>query len=256
MSIKGIEKKISYGEYYSEVYKPSFLGYLKKYTIQLPSVVISVFKDENNSKDVVKDSNGFFTLSNESNLILKKIKKQLRISVNEKEGFVIITAVMPEAIASAELVANAQKILQKYIIKFKVKKSKEQLRFVKERYDEKEKEFRVVQKKLASFMDQNQKITSALAQTKLEQLQSEYDLANNVFVELAKQYESQQIQVKEDTPIFTILDPVSVPFERSFPKRGMVILMFVVLGVLAGFLMVGLKNLKSFLLENFNKKYE
>lgn len=254
LSIEKFDEKISYSNYYFDVYKPSLLGYLKKYTIELPGLIISAFKDKKESNNNILDSNGFFTISLENKLILKRLDKQLNISVNEKEGFVIITAIMPEALASAELVSNAQKILQDYIIKFKVKKSNEQLKFVKERYDEKEKEFRIIQNELASFLDQNRNVSSALAKTKLNQLQSSHDLAYNVFVELAKQYETQQIQVKEDTPIFTILDPVSIPFERSFPKRGVTLIIFIVLGIIVGFLVVGLKSLKQFLIENITKK--
>ena len=249
LTIEGLDEKITYIKYYTEVYNPSLLGYLKKYTIGLPRVIINNAKDEKKTDESL-NLNGFFKISTENKLLLDQFDDQLSISVNEKEGFVLVSARMPEAKAAAELVSNAQKILQEYIIKFKLQKSKEQLKFVKERYDEKENEFRIIQKKLASFRDRNQKITSALAQTKLEQLQSEHDLTYSVFVELAKQLETKRIKVKEDTPIFTIIDPISIPYERSFPKRGMIMLISMIMGVVVGAIIIGLLTLKQFFKNN------
>lgn len=249
LTIEGVEGKISYEDYYTEVYKPSFFGYLKQYTIGLPGLIIKNFKGQENSA-AQADSSGFFSISDKQNLMLKRFKNQISITVNEKEGFVKLTATMPEARASSELVFNAQKILQDYIIKFKLSKSKEQLKFVKERYLEKEKDFKLVQKTLAKFRDENTNVTAEIAKTKLQELESEYDLAYTVFLELAKQYETQQIKVKEDTPVFTVIEPISIPYERSFPKRGMIMLGFLVLGTVVGVLIVGAISLKDFLKQN------
>uniref|UniRef100_UPI0040482924 Wzz/FepE/Etk N-terminal domain-containing protein n=1 Tax=Polaribacter sp. TaxID=1920175 RepID=UPI0040482924 len=249
LTIDGVNKKISYFEYYSEEYKPSILGYLKMYTIGLPGLIKKVWNSDD-TKNKIKEANNFFSVTDEEKLMLDRFEDQIVISVNEKEGFVKLSAKLPEAKAAAELVSNAQKILQNYIIEFKIEKSKEQLKFVGERYKEKENEFKTVQEKLANFRDQNQKITSSLAQTRMEELQSEYDLAFSVFVELAKQYETQQIKVKQDTPIFTIIEPISIPYERSFPRRGMIMISFLILGVVIGALGVGVSYLKEYLKNN------
>ena len=250
LSIERFDKKVSYSEYYSKFYSPSLLGYMKKYTLGLPGLIIKSLKTKNISTNEFNLEGDFFIVSIDNKLLLERLEKQLTVSVNEKEGFVVLSANMPEAKSAAELVYSAQKKLQDYIIKFKIEKSQEQLKFIIKRYKEKEKEFTVVQKRLASFIDENKDVTSALAKTKLEQLRSEYDLVYNVFLELAKQVESQKIKVKEDTPVFTVIDPISIPFERSFPKRGRTMLLFIILGVFVGVIIIGVKSLKKFLKNN------
>ena len=81
-------------------------------------------------------------------------------------------------------------------------------------------------------------MNSALAQTSMEVLQSEYDVAEKVYSELAKQLETQKIQVKEDTPVFTILKPVSVPIEKSKPNRPLILIIWTFLGGILGIGMV------------------
>jgi len=63
---------------------------------------------------------------------------------------------------------------------------------------------------------------------------------------MAKQLETQRIQVKEDTPVFTIIKPVSVPIERSKPNRPMILIIWTFLGGIIG---VGMVFGRTFVLE-------
>jgi uncharacterized protein involved in exopolysaccharide biosynthesis len=65
---------------------------------------------------------------------------------------------------------------------------------------------------------------------KQQNLQSEYSLAFGVYSELAKQIEQAEIQVKKDTPILTVVQPVQVPDEKSGPKRSLILLTWIFLG--------------------------
>ena len=121
-------------------------------------------------------------------------------------------------------------IRDRYVIDFKIEKSSSELDFIKNRYQEKEQEFQKIQRKLAVYTDRNQNVNSARAKMELMLLQSEYDLAYGVYSELAKQLETQQLKVKEDTPIFTILQPVFVPLEKTAPKRSLILIIYIFLG--------------------------
>ena len=149
---------------------------------------------------------------------------------------------MPDALNAAELTKNIQELLQQYIIDFKIKKSKDQLKFIKDRYHEKEEIYKETQTKLASFQDRNQFMNSALAKNTQSRYQAEYDLAFGVYSELAKQLETQQIKVKEETPVFTILEPVSIPLDHSKPKRGGILFLWTFLGFIVGVAIVFIEN--------------
>jgi uncharacterized protein involved in exopolysaccharide biosynthesis len=61
-------------------------------------------------------------------------------------------------------------------------------------------------------------------------LQSEYELAYGVSSELSKQQEPQELKVKEDTPIFTIIQPVFVQLEKKNSKRALILIIYTFLG--------------------------
>ena len=95
----------------------------------------------------------------------------------------------------------------------------------------KKKEFYALQDELAEFTDRNRNISSAQFQNQKLRLEAQYSIVNAVYTELAKQKEQAAIQVSKDTPIFSVIDPVVVPKEKTSPKRGLLLVIYTFLGV-------------------------
>ena len=256
LTFEGHNSAITYKDYYMNYSSPGVLGYLKKYTIGLPRLILKKIKGNPNANSTVISVKGGLqieSLTEDENILLKQLSSQLKLDINAKDGYIKLSMKMPEPLAAAEMTQKAQLSLQKYIINFKVQKSVEKLKFINERFIEKEKKFKFSQKQLARFQDQNQFVNSAQAKTKLMGLQTDFNLAYDVYSELAKELESQKIQVKEDTPVFTIIKPVSIPFERSKPKRIIILFIWTFLGIIIGVGMVFRKTFFYSLKEKWNK---
>ncbi|WP_186758628.1 Wzz/FepE/Etk N-terminal domain-containing protein [Echinicola salinicaeni] len=246
LQFEEFDKKVTYQEYYEEYYSPGFLGYIKRYTIGLPGLLIKIIKSEQAQKIVRNDAEEIITVSPKELEHFKRLDGQVSIAFNDKEGFVQLSIIMPEAIASAELAKFAENLLQKEVIAFKVKNAKELLKFTEERYQEKKFEFEAIQTKLAHFRDRNQNISSSVAINELEKLEAEYNLAFSIYSELAKQLEQAKLQVSKDTPLFSVIQPISVPIEKSSPKRSLIMFVFLILGIV---LSVGYILGKEFLMK-------
>lgn len=245
------DSMVTYQYYFEELYSPELLMTIKKYTLGLPGLLIGVLQSPDQEL-TNKGNNNLVKLTEEQFDLIKDLDEQISLQVNDKEGFVSLSITMPEAEASAQMTQRAQELLQEYAMQFKTQKSKEQLAYLEERFREKEKDFEEKKLKLALFQDQNNNINSAVAKTKLLQLQSEYDLAFTVYSELAKQLETQRLQVKKDTPIFTILKPVTIPNEKAGPKRSLILIGFTFFGLIVS---LGYIYVKS-LLPDLKKEWE
>jgi hypothetical protein len=245
INITGIDGPISYQDYYQKYPKTNLLSTIKKYTIELPGLIIGSFKSEEKSETIsVKDSSNIYSITKDEKKLFDLLKSQLNIDYSEKEGYVTLSFSMDEPLAAAQMLKNVENYLQNAITEFKIQKAKQQLDFIQKRYNEAEKDFKEKQIRLASFQDSNRGLISSLPQTRLSQLQTDFNLAFNIYSELAKQLESQKIKVKEDTPVFTVIEPVSVPLDRSKPKRGIIIAVWSFLGIVIG---VGLIFVKDFI---------
>ena len=229
-----VDHPVSIYEYYTDIAKPGLLSLLKKYSIGLPGVILKAIrgqKDEDSSKTLDPNT---IKLSEDQEDVRKIIADNVTLETNDKEGYVVLSSRFREPVLAAEVGQKAQKLLQQYITEYKIEKATAQLEFIKERCAEKKNELELAQNKLAAFRDQNLNITSARAKTEEERLQSDFQLAFDVYSQLAQQLEQAQIKVKEDTPVFSILKPVVVPIEKSSPNRPLILIIWIFLGGIIG----------------------
>ncbi|WP_275316849.1 Wzz/FepE/Etk N-terminal domain-containing protein [Tenacibaculum bernardetii] len=247
LSFSHITNKVSYQEYYTKHEQFNLLAFIKEYTIGLPGKFLGIFKPEKVVATEEKNDVIYRTTLQDIKLF-HNLGRQLALDINAKEGYVKISFSMPEALAAAQMTKRAQELLQQSITAFKTQKAKEEFTFIEERYDELKKDFEKKQAVFASYRDRNQGLITSRSQSRLESLQSEYNLAFSIYTELAKQLETQKIKLKENTPVFTVINPVSVPVIKSKPKRAMIFIIWLFLGVLLGvnflFLKKWLSNLK------------
>jgi uncharacterized protein involved in exopolysaccharide biosynthesis len=85
---------------------------------------------------------------------------------------------------------------------------------------------------VAEFKDSNKNISTARFMSELQKLESEYQLQQNILINLASEYNNNKIKLNKDTPIFSVIDEVSIPNERSEPKRSLLVIIFVFLGLI------------------------
>ncbi len=232
LNFEDIEKPVTFRIYYDKYYTPSLFGYIKKYTIGLPGLIIKAIqgKEEDNDMPNVSGKKQLIRISKEDDDFFKLIEKKLSLDINDKDNYVTLSASMPEALAAAQLTKRAQDLLQNIITDIKIKQAQSELEFVEKRFVEKKEEMEKAQLKVAKFKDQNQNVTTATAQTELQRLQAEYGVIYGVYSELAKQLEAKKIQVTENTPVFSVIDPVTLPIEKSRPKRLLILIIWTFFG--------------------------
>ena len=201
------------------------IKFIKKYTIGL-------FLNNENKKSNSDVFKGFNFLSEEDYSLVKEFKERFTIELNEKEGYIKVIATDNSAFISTQLVQIVTKNLQSKIIKLRTNKIKERLEYSIEQYELKQEEFDFLQKKLAEFKDSNKNISTARFMSELQKLESEYQLQKNILMTLASEFNNNKIKLNKDTPIFSVIDEVSVPNERSEPKRSFIALIYMLLGIL------------------------
>ncbi|MDB2648033.1 Wzz/FepE/Etk N-terminal domain-containing protein [Flavobacteriaceae bacterium] len=205
----------------------NILGTIKKYTIGLPSLLLGSF----NAQDVAPSKSEIYSVSQEDQALFYAIEGVLSLSINDKEGFITISFTDNDKNIAAQITQIAQNLLQEKIIEFKNRSSKEMLDFAIKQYEEKKNSYEKLQDERAIFVDKNINISSSLFQNKLSRIESEVSISASIVQQLASQVEQAKLQVNKDTPVFTTIQPVTIPFERSAPKRSFIVIVFGFLGI-------------------------
>jgi len=214
------DKPISLYDYYTRKQKPTILSALKKYTIGLPGVILGAIRKKPQELPLSKGlTNQPINLTRNQYLVKRALDQCISLVVEKKEGYLTLVVQMPEALVAAQIAQKAQELLQRDITKFKVEKSQANLEFIQERFNVAKAEAEGYQVNIATNTDRYKNLTSNLPQVSTTRIQTKYGIASTVYQELAKQLEQAKIQVKRDTPVFTIIEPVSVPSEKSSTSR-------------------------------------
>lgn len=228
-----VDHPVSLYQYYTEIKKPGILSIVSKYTIGLPGVIIAAIKGDKD-KPNISEGNKLIAFTENQEKVAKLLKEKVALTIDSKQGYLILQASFHEATLSAQVAEQTRELLQKYVTRFKTEKAASKLAFIEERYAEKKKDFEKAQERLAWYRDQNRNMSSAVARTEEERLQSEFNIAVNVYNELAKQLEQAKIQVKEETPIFSVLEPAIIHYEKTKPKKALIVVIWLFLGIIAG----------------------
>jgi len=239
LTFEGIDHPVTYYDYYMHYAKPGILGTVMKYTLGLPGTIKGAISKALFSKKIaqlkpVADTSGLIWLTKAQEGLAKHLNSTVYVNMDAKTGDISLTAIMPEALAAAQLGKRAQELLQRFIISFKIKKTKAQLDFIRGRYLFRKKAFEKAQDRQARFLDMNKNISTAVARAQEERLQSEYQLAYGVYSSLAQQLEQAKIQVKQETPVFSIIQPITVPNQRFKPKRAQILIIWAFIGLIIG----------------------
>lgn len=239
---------VSMMDYALNYNKPSIFTTVKKYTIGLPGVIIGAIRGKK-PEIVLPGGSGEsnapkpLIVSEDEAAMIKAISNLVTLAVDKKEGLLTLSVTGSEPIQTAELAMKAQRLLQEEITRFRTEKAQKELEYVQARYEEIKEETSSYQNQLAVMRDRAQNMTSLRSQTEIERLQSKYTLSNSIFMEVAKQLEQSKMQVKKDTPAFTIVQPVAVPRQPS-NSRAKTLIVWTFLGIVLG---CGLVLLKGYL---------
>ena len=228
---------VSLFTYAQEYSKPSAISVIKKYTIGLPGVILGALRKEK-PDPVLGDGEDTglpkpVQLTEEEEEMMKEIAKNVSLAVDKKEGYLTLSVTGAEPLQTAELALKAQQLLQDEITRFRTEKAQDQLNYVQARYTEIKAEAEAYQNALATVKDRSQNLTSTRSHIEQERLQSKYTIANSIYLEMAKQLEQAKMQVKQDTPVLTIIEPVTIPRQPS-NSRAKTLIIWTFLGILLG----------------------
>jgi uncharacterized protein involved in exopolysaccharide biosynthesis len=232
-------KQVSLEDYYYEERPSNVVKKTLSFIISIPAIFVSWFESPvplpSNATAVQGENQeepAFLTLSSKEIYAIGELKK--RIEIEQKGNIFRLSVSMPEPVIAAQVNALVLDKLIDYVTQYKVSKQQVNLAFVEQRIEETEKKFLESQMKLAAFKDANQGIITQRIKSREEQLQFEFNIAYNVYNSLKQEYEQTSIQLKKETPIFTMLEKAAIPLGAAKPNKPLILIFSLFLGLFMG----------------------
>jgi LPS O-antigen subunit length determinant protein (WzzB/FepE family) len=244
-----------FNEYYSDAtFITKTSSFIRKYTLRLPFTIASWFSSKDDSRRIpsaeyqelgeIKGGKrqNVLSLSNQELRVINRLRQ--RIIINNENGMITITTKMPDPNMAADLAEQVTISLIDYIKSYRTEKSRFDVEFVEERYNDAQRRFEDSQRRLALFRDESHGQLTQLARTEEQRLQSEYELAFNVYNTLARRLEESRLNLQEETPVVIMLEPAIIPNSPSEPKREFILTIYVLMGIIIGFGIIFIKLLR------------
>lgn len=222
---------VSYETYISEKPK-TVLSFIADYTIGLPGLIMESFKGDDSKGNIESSLADVNYLTTKQFELLEKVKDKISLEIDEDLGYIKLNVEEGDPLMAAELTKWAEQRLQQRVLEYKIKNTQALYDYTLEQFNSKQKELYAYQDSLADFTERNQLISSAYVENELRRLNAKYQMINSVYLELAKQKEQMALQLKKDTPVFSIIEPVTVPVEKSGPNRVLIIMVFTFMGIM------------------------
>ncbi|MDE6460748.1 MAG: chain-length determining protein, partial [Paramuribaculum sp.] len=99
--------------------------------------------------------------------------------------------------------------------------------------DEAREDYYKAQQRYANYMDKNQGVILRTMRNEEERLQNEMQLTYTLYNTTAQQLQMAKAKVQEITPVYTVLQPATVPLAPSKPSKMLIMVGCVFVAVVA-----------------------
>ena len=185
------------------------------------------------SPEVADDKLNTFKLTKEQSAVVETIGEKVVCDVDNKTMVITIDVTDQDPLICATMADSVRVRLQDFITDYRTSKARVDLDYTKKLYTETKAKYDQARSKYATYADANQRVFLERVRSEQSELQTELQLAQTAYTQIAARLQLAEAKVQEETPAFTILQPATVPIKKAGPQRSKICLIFLFLAFIA-----------------------
>ncbi|MEX2602203.1 MAG: Wzz/FepE/Etk N-terminal domain-containing protein [Balneolaceae bacterium] len=263
---ESLEREATLFEYLTGLRERTFLqktgSILWNSTLGLPATLSSLFSSgaEGEEQAVEIDFESFRDLEQPQNVDYRirqaseTMSNWITVRIEPQTGFIVIGVAMPDSRASSETVNIVREQLKQYVTRYRTEKAIEDRDFIQQQYEIARERYLESQEALVTYQDANQNPATARAGALEQRLTADFTRFSGIYNTFATRLEEARIRVQEETPVFSIYEPVTVPSNPSLPNWKRVFAGAIFLGLFFGVVWIySRRGLSRFVQEFHNR---
>lgn len=166
-------------------------------------------------------------LPKEERGVIKYFAENIMVTVDSKKtGKASLSLEMQDPLVVATVLEAVVENLKEYMSEYRTSKARQDVENLSVICSERKADYYRAQQAYAAYADANKNVVLQSAQAERERLQQEMNLAYQVYSQVANQLEAARIQEQQAKPVFTVIEPVTVPIQRSAPSKAKLLLIW------------------------------
>lgn len=229
-NLKGDETK-TVSEYLTHDISAPWWSYITSLPGRIIGGILSIFRGGDH--DATERKVDLFHLTPQENAIAGALAGRVDVDVDGKTSIISINVTMQDPMVAAMLADTVAGRLKDYVTDYRTNKARADMEYAQRLCDEARDDYYRAQQRYAAYSDKNKGIVLQSARTEEERLQNEMSLAFNLYNSTAQQLQVAKAKVQEITPVYTVLQPSTVPLAPSKPSKALILVGCVFLAVVA-----------------------
>lgn len=168
-------------------------------------------------------------LSRQQQKVLKELKERITVELDKLTSAIYVNVVMQDARIASVVADAVTENLQLYVTDYRTAKARKDMENTQRMCDEARENYYAAQHAYAEYCDQHMGVTKLQYLMEQDRLSNEKDLAFNLYNQLAQQLDMCKTKLLEKTPVVVILQPSTIPYKATTPKKMMIGILFVFL---------------------------
>lgn len=257
-TIDGVKTQMPLSEYMREHHRRPWWGYVMALPRQAAGLLLSPFrsseKDETDEGPEAAGTDGrmqgdsiatpdneqtnglpsAFRLTRRQMGTLALIARQISVDLDVKRGIIILEVRMQDADVAAAVADSMNLCLQKYVTTYRLRKERQNLQHVETIYEQAQADYYCTQEAYARYADANRNPSGQTGRAELVKLRTEVQLAYRNYVRQSAQLQVARMRAYRERPVYAVIEPARVPVSPAFPRRGLTLVAWTLVGALAG----------------------
>jgi uncharacterized protein involved in exopolysaccharide biosynthesis len=172
------------------------------------------------------------------NMLIDLAKGIVTVNVGANDGLITIEAELTDPVVAAIIVESSKSYLIDYVESYRTAKLANNVKYLIEQVSDTRRRLNSAEYALQNYRDRNRNIGTNVARIEEQKLQSDFTMAQSLYLQLSSQLDQAKLKVKQEKPVFKELEPVTVPTQKSGPQRILFAVIASLLGTFATILAV------------------
>jgi tyrosine-protein kinase Etk/Wzc len=207
----------------------------------IPGRLVKVILGSDRKLPVFEDNTVVYT-ENEVKAMKTLADGMLKLNMDLNKGVLNIAIIAESRELAVQLLQGFIHHLINRIQSIFTEKSSQNYIFIKSRYGQAENDLNEAEKKLADFIDQNLEVDNAALKLEQDRLERNVRFKIELFSEIQKELTRSEIELQKSKPVLTILEYPNFPIEKSHPRRILIIISFLLIGIIFSLLFILVQN--------------
>lgn len=158
--------------------------------------------------------------------VVKFFSNNIMVNVDKKTGKTSMSLELQDPLVVATVMEAVTENLKNYMSDYRTSKARQDIENLEVICAQRKADYYLAQQVYAQYVDGNKSVVRQSAQAELERLQQEMNLAYQVYSQVATQLEGARIQEQQAKPVFVIINPITVPLNKTAPSKAKILVIF------------------------------